>query len=248
MLKTILSLKRNAPVYVLPVLLLFMGTTCFADVVFTDQTFDLTNYSESPLFASSGSTLTFTQCASCGNPGSALQINVSGQPGGMVAQGFINNTFIYDPQTQGALLSAGINAAVNKEVTSNGALSSNTFHPTIEQDGLFYLASTPGPVTTGVFNSISQSGLTASDFQEFDFSTGTFVSGNPNFDGNVMLFGLAQIASAASSNTGVQNTQIIYDNLQFGLTPAVSVPEPSSVTLLIVILGFGTVVRRRLVG
>jgi hypothetical protein len=73
-----------------------------ADVIFTDSTFNLANYSESSPF-NSGSSSIFQQCANCGNPGTALLISTSAPSGsGTYAQAFINNSFAYNPGTQGS--------------------------------------------------------------------------------------------------------------------------------------------------
>jgi hypothetical protein len=94
--------------------------TTFADVIFTDNTFNLSNYSESTTFTS-GASLTFEQCASCGNPGSALQIIwsvISPPPAtSRIAIGFVNNAFSYNPQTQGTISSIG--ASIDQNFTWN---------------------------------------------------------------------------------------------------------------------------------
>jgi len=96
----------------------------------------------------------------------------------------------------------------------------------IEQDGLFYLAAIPGPLTPG-YHTFSQADLTASDFTLFDFATGTFGSGHPNFAGNQILFGLAQ---GGFSDTPNLQTETDYDNLNLSIR---SVPETSSKLLLL---------------
>lgn len=217
--------------------LLLISGPAFANVVFTDSTFDLANYTASPVFTSGGSTLAYDQCASCGNPGSALQLIVtfavsSGtQTAGV---GLANTTFSYDPLTQGAILS--INASVDKNLTDNypfGGTFGNTFRPLIEQDGNFYLAAIAGPggtppSSTG-YNTISQSGLVATDFLEYDFTTGSFGAAFPNFAGDPMLFGLAQIFSS-DATTVIYTSEADYDNLR--LTIVNTVPEPRSIFVL----------------
>lgn len=70
----------------------------------------------------------------------------------IAAVGFINNTFGYNPLTQGAILS--IDASVDKNIITNAPPAppnnpySNTFRPLIEQDSMFYLAAIPGPSFT----------------------------------------------------------------------------------------------------
>jgi hypothetical protein len=207
-----------------------------ADVVFTDSTFNLANYSESAPF-SSGATGTFQQCASCGNPGSALQINVSAPSGaGSFSLAFINNNFAYNPGTQGGITTVFASVDKNEGVNYAGTGFGNTFRPTIEQDGQFYVAAIPGPsLDTGPgggstgYNTISQSGLTAANFQEYDFTSGSFVAGTPNFAGDPMLFGLTQITSIVGAPVNA-TFFADYDNLVLRISTAV--PEPSAVALL----------------
>jgi hypothetical protein len=128
----------------------------------------------------------------------------------------------------------------------------NTFRPTIEQDGNFYLAAIPGPAlntgpvggSTG-YNTISQSGLTAADFQRYDFLTGSFVSGAPDFSGDPMLLGLTQITGIAGAPAGA-TLFAEYDNLVLRVSTAV--PEPFSLLMLATLLsltGIGLRARAR---
>ena len=99
----------------------------------------------------------------------------------------------------------------------------------IEQDGNYYLAAISGPSWTSPttnFLTLSQNGLQASDFVEFNFSTGTFVAGNPNFSGDPMLFGLAQITTAGGFSS--EHLTAKYNDLNFTVT---AVPEPSTLLL-----------------
>ncbi|MGO9443420.1 MAG: PEP-CTERM sorting domain-containing protein [Thiobacillaceae bacterium] len=220
----------------LAALLLAVTRIASADVIFSDGTFNLSQYTESTQFTS-GATGTFSQCASCGDPGTALDIQVtvpgtagSGGGPGIYAQGFVNNTFGYDPLTQGTI--AALSASVDKNALINYAGTfGNTFRPLIEQDGNYYLAAVVGSSVTFPagggstgYLAFSAPGLTAADFQEYDFATASFVAGMPNFAGDSMLFGLAQITSSFSGTIELQ-----YDNLSVDVA---SVPEPSSLFLL----------------
>jgi hypothetical protein len=204
---------------------------------FTDNTFNLAaNYSETAVFTTSSSdSVTFDQCATCGNPGQALQIQMNLPTAGDFASiGFINNGFVYNPATQGAISS--IDASVDKDIITNLPVNpsappfNNTFRPTIEQDGLFYEAPIAGPGyqggTTG-YNTISHTGLVATDFIQFDFATGTFGSGHPDFGGHQMLFGLTQITQFLGTPVKFEAD---YDNLNLTIR---SVPDSGDTIVLL---------------
>ena len=193
-----------------------------SNVIFNDSTFNLSSYSLTPAFTSSGSSISAAQCGSCGDPGSGLQFTstlASTAAGASAELGAVNNSFTYAPLTQGAVLS--ISASVDKNLTFSGsAVHGNIFWPTIEQDGKYYLATVSGLFylggTTG-FLSFSQSGMTAADFVQYNFATGSFSSGNPNFDGDPMTFGLTEVFAVTSST---YQATAVYSNLNFTLVTA----------------------------
>jgi hypothetical protein len=220
-----------------------------ASITFTDSTFNSANYTESPAFTQNG-TLTYDFCASCGLggvPGLQIIFNSTGSgsdPGfGLIA--FINTTFSYNPAVSGAVgsISASVNKILTDSISNPGA--GNTFHPTIEQGGNYYIASIPGPeigccgdnTTTG-WHTLAQSGLQWDNFEEYDFLTNSYVAAFPNFDGGPMLFGLTQLFE----NPGQFSATAVYDPLVITLT---TVPEPSTWTLLALgFAGIGVTARR----
>jgi hypothetical protein len=212
----------------------------YADTTFSDGTLSLTNYTLQGPVVQSGTLATVTpaNCLTCGDGpgGKALQVTVNFLSGGGTDVGFINNSFNYNPTTQGDITS--ISASVDKNLTSNASNGSgSTFHPLIEQGGIFYIASIVGPGLTGPgttgFNLLSQTGLVASDFVEYNLLTDTAgpATDNPNFDGGAMSFGLAQITSNVQGQASITLT---FNNLDFDIAslPPTGAPEPGSLPLL----------------
>lgn len=207
----------------------------FADTVFTDSTMTLGSYTVQGPFVTSGSaTVTSSNCNTCGDPGKALQVKVNFFSAAATDVGFVNNSFNYNPTTQGHITS--ISASVDKNLTSNATNGSgSTFHPLIEQDGNFYIASIVGPGLMGAgttgYNLLSQTGLLATSFVQYNFATGVTGAANPNFNGDAMSFGLAQITSNV---TGTASITLSFDNLAFDIAsvPPTQTPEPSSLGLL----------------
>ena len=162
--------------------------------------------------------------------------NATPQGSSFAAVGFFNKTFSYTPQTQGAIFS--IDASVDKNIITNAPPAppnqayTNTFRPLLEQDGMFYLAAISGPPFTHGgptgFNTISQTGLVATDFTLFDFTAGTFGSAHPDFAGDTMLFGLGQLTGFGPANIFFRAN---YDNLEFSINTRV--PEAGSTALLL---------------
>lgn len=230
-------LSLAAPSMALALLAFAPSTSARAAVVFTDGTFNLANYSASPTFTSGPVTGSYSQCLACGDPSQALRFSLTlGNGSPRYSQGLANNEFLYNPGTQGAISS--IAASVDRNTTTNlTGIFNVLFRPLIKQDGNYYVASIPGqPVTdpgSVGYQTISQSGLTAADFFLYDFSTGTLGTENPDFAGDPILLGLAQISSftlAGLTSTGTYTAD--YDNLSFTLSTASTfVPEPASMAL-----------------
>jgi hypothetical protein len=208
-----------------------------ADVVFTDNTMNLADYSASPTFTSDPSvSLVDSNPAS---PLDTLQFTATfSKPGNppiySTALGLTNNAFLYDPSIDGAIGSVDASVFKNAITGFTGIGFGNTFRPTILQDGVYYSAAIPGATFNGPntpggtgFNLFSQPGLGASAFLAYDFTTGAFGTAHPDFDGDPMLFGLTQITTVGSTETSTFVTQ--YQDLSFDIHGA---PEPDSLALL----------------
>ncbi len=240
MLRSRFSVLAAAAVALAPV------SALSASITFTDSTFNSANYTESPAYTSNA-TLAYDFCANCGQSGvPGLQVTIvstgSGTNPGLGVIAFINTGFSYNPASGEVLsISASVDKILTDSIINPGAVSS--FHPTIEQGGNYYVATITGPTippgsdTTG-WSTIAASGLQWYNFEEYDFTIGSYVAAFPNFSGGPMLFGLTQ----NFDNPGTFNATAIYDPLQISLT---TVPEPSTWTLLALgFAGLGFAARR----
>lgn len=254
--------------YILLLCVLVTSVPALADIVFTDTTFNIsTDYTQTPLYTDTNVSASYLQCISCGNPGQALQVVVTipDTLGGAFV-GFLNNTFVYNPQSEGAILSLSTSVDKYVSLSSSSTDFASNFYPLIEQGGSYYILQIPGgtinsgttlPYETISSQTLNPSGLVATDFTQFDFSTQSSDGTHPNFSatGASMTFGLAPLVSANAPYTITAN----YDNLNFDIIPDTqggitqsAVPESSSLGLLSIFLmglllrGLGPAVRWKL--
>jgi hypothetical protein len=218
-----------------------------ADVIFTDGTFNLSDYTNPFTIQSGPMSDAISQCSACGDPGQALSavftLTTSGSATSNLDIGLLNTGFIYTPSSEGAILS--VDASVSDSTSAIPGVSSyDVFMPLIEQDGNFFeMTILGGPGDTGFVNLSAT--LAASDFVQIDTTTGAVIpASHPDFTGDTMEFGI--IVSDGSIALPSFTQTIVYDNLAFDLVPA---PEPDSSVLcagsLIGLFGFAGITRSR---
>ena len=229
-----LRLKHVHPLLALVLVTAF--TPGFA-ATFTDSTFNLSNYSQTTYsnnLATAGATATASQNTSFGNSAPSQQIDIIWTVNTTFAyyDGLINNTFLYNPSTSGAISS--INFSQDKYVTfPDGVvgLTNISASALLEQDGNFYLDTTTGPsLVKGTWQNISASGISASNFCLYSFtSNAQDCTHNPNFSatGGVIDFGF-RTGLGYTNALGTGSFDSYSDNLSYTITPT---PEPSSLLL-----------------
>jgi hypothetical protein len=230
-------------------LCLLLPATAAADVLFSDSSIDLTNYTATPISIDSGVTLEYQNCSNCGDPGAGFQELVTTPPyvGGSVSFGLINNDFVYNPATDGAIGSIGV--SVDQSVSFNrspGGGFYTVFVPLLEEGGNYYMAVlygtgfSPGDTTEG-YQTLSESGLMETDFGQVTFSTTTDLinsynsSINPDFSsaGAPIQVGFVPVVSLNDQFS----VEADYVNLSFDIAPATPVPEPAPVAPLALLAG-----------
>ena len=204
-------------------------------VTFSDATFNLAGYSIAGP-TTSGANVTVEQCAACG-PGADAALRIAAEyptDVGNYRVALLNTAWVFDPSAQGQIVA--IDAATDKRVLlsfniANG--SGNSFRPLLQQGGQYYAALLAGPTIFFAdegWKFISGSGLTASSFTVYDFTTGIFGSANPDFvAGGPITFGLLQLGNRSGLFPS-STVEVDYDNLVLTIT---SVPEPRSAALLL---------------
>ena len=236
-----LNLARFVRCYAL---MLLAGATvpCVASTTFIDGTFSLSNYTQTVFTSNTtaaNATSSVTQNMVSGNPAPSLDFNVDWTVNTTFAifDGLINSNFTYDPGSAGAI--STINFSLDKNVTftpGTVVFSNASGSALLEQGGKFYLDGITGPAfVAGAWQTVSATGLTASDFALYDFTTNTLdTTQHPDFSagGGVIDFGF-RTGLGHNNTLGTGFFDSLSDNLSFTIQP---VPEPSSVWLALTLL------------
>jgi hypothetical protein len=213
---------------------------CLASTMFTDGTFNLANYTQTDFTSNTGAagaSVSVTQSTSSGQSFTLVGFHIDWTVNTTftVFFGLINSGFTYNPAT-GAI--STIDFSLDRNVTFTPAtvvLSNVSATALLEQNGKFYLDTITGPgLVAGTWQTVSATGLTASDFSLFDFTTGTLDSTmHPDFStaGAVIDFGL-RTGLGHTNSLGTGSFDSLSDNLSFTVT---SVPEPGTTFQLLII-------------
>lgn len=159
-------------------MLLGPGTASMAGATFFDGTINFSNYTQT-IFNSNpaGITITPTQCASCGNTGSAIDVNYAFNPTSPASfstcVGMRNNSWVWSPATQGAITS--LDYSVDKFIHSNVTMptASSSVEAMLFQNGKYYIAFLFPNIAWDVWTPVGLGfGLQPNNFELFDFTTG----------------------------------------------------------------------------
>lgn len=206
----------------------FIAPIGWADVVFTDPSMNLSSYTQTPVYASSNATVSISNGG--GGVEAAVSVSSPNNSPGSGAVGIINNTFTYDPATQGAIQSLSVtkNVSFSTSVAVGPGQTpwSSGCTAMLEQDGKYYAAFTQGPSFNGGGTetfTCSMSGLTAASFTQFDFSTGATASGHPDFAGDPMMFGvLFDVGAAVTVVLTYVDSSLSFDLVTASSPPALN--------------------------
>ena len=204
-------------------------------ITFSDGTFDLSDYATPLKYQSTQSvTITISQLPTNGNPGTALSTvaNDSANVAFTAKLGLLNNSWIYDPGTQGAITS--ILFSEDKFANLQGTpFTSSSIRLLIKQNGKTYVAATSVTAVVDTWVSGSHT-FVETDFELWDFATGGVdPNQHPSFTTGLMQFGVA----SSPSQSGIGGSPTIYtfnfDNTLIEL----NVPAPMEIVQSATIAG-----------
>ena len=229
-------------------LLASVGVTMASTVVFTDNTLNLANYTITNSLINNGGPITITpaQSGTVGNPAPGLQITFTSDGASALNASsfllFVNNTFTYNPATQGAITSLNFS---NDRFVDGGGLNAlgltTSSRFVIFQGGNLYYATILDPNGGHTFQSwftTSATGLLATDFSLFNPATQALnTSLHPDFSaaGGVASFGFANRLSVGTPTPFALNAVFDFDNVSVSVNPT---PEPATWGLIVIGIGF----------
>jgi PEP-CTERM motif len=223
-----------------PLALLFMGAAHAQS--FIDPTMNASDYQTST-YTQTG-TVTITNTATGGNPGSALSVAYNTLTASAIdvsSNTFIATAFSFDPGTVagGYTLDFSIDKFLTYSPANLGVANGQGF--LIVQGGQLFIHGVTLSSTVGTFQTASFSSLSENDFVLFIPTVGTDANVHPDFEAGAMQFGFTS-SMGVPPGFSVQGLTV-YDNFSVSVTTAV--PEPGTYALMLAgILGLA-VYRRR---
>src|SRR5439155_23727244 len=200
-------------------------------VAFSDGTFNLSGYTPPIAFNSdpAHASVTLQQCASCGNPGQALQHSVTSTVTSFATNDTLTNlSFNYNPSVLGAITGIDAAADILLSLPPGFNVTINGFVPVLLQNGTYYADFLTAANIANTFITVSRTGLHASDFSSFaptsNFFGGNFFgTGHPDFSssGGPIQFGVLTAASCTGAAcVGSGTVAYVVDNLAYNISSA----------------------------
>jgi hypothetical protein len=216
--------QRNYWTLIIAVIIILLAPLpAIATTVFSDDTFDLDHYSIET-FQSGGASINTSQTMSAGNSGAALQsiINVpSHSETFYTREYFLNTTFTYNPESQGAIESIDFKRDVYFKIQP-GPLGVRTKGAVIFQNGNYYFYTKNTSPDNAVWQSANSEGLLATDFNLVTNLLTGEVDGNshPDFTKGIIQFGTT--IGSITTGTTAQDYDIRVDNISYVVNEVLS--------------------------
>ncbi|MBI9090036.1 MAG: VPLPA-CTERM sorting domain-containing protein [Desulfobacterium sp.] len=215
-----------------------------AATVFSDNSFNLADYTVET-FQTGGAVISTIQTLSAGNPGPALQTVIEEPAFSGVfytRQYFMNSSFLYDTNTQGAVQSIDFIGDAYLEAQSLN-VTDRGIAGILYQNSRYYVHAISTPPINAVWQTGSANGLLSSDFDLVTnlLTTETDVSSHPDFNNGVLQFGILMGTYTIGNTQPIIDVRV--DNLSYTVN---SVPLPTAGWLLFAgILSLSGVARSR---
>ncbi len=203
----------------------------WASTTFTDNTFNLSDYS-TRIEQTGGATIDISHTLTGGNPEAALQILTNVPSGPATFRGneyLLNKSFIYDPATQGVIQSIGYSEDVFINFTGI-SIGSKGGDLLIYQNGNYYVNFSSLPAVNNVWGTVNTENLGASSFNLIsNLTTGATDSlQHPNFTNEILQFGIVSSVFDNGSHPAF-TSDVRLDNLSINIS---SVPIPAAFWLM----------------
>lgn len=194
--------------------------------VFSDDTFDLDDYT-AQVFQTGSPTVNTFQSPTLGNPSSALVTQVSNNS--TTAQYWEHETFVYDPASSGPVISIDVTEDLYLARSPSG-ITSKFVGVYLVQDGNYYLWSGAVPAVNAAWHTGGATGLPATSFRRVtNFLTLATTASHPNFSGNPIRVAVGvHLSGSGNYDARIDNVAVVFHNASQADVP---IPVPAILAL-----------------